>query len=124
MTNFNKVILVGNLTSDPDLRYTSEGLPVGKIRLAVNRRWKARDGEKREETSFFSVKAFGKPAELVSKYLQKGHPILVDGRLHSYSFETEGGERKSIVEVVMEGFQFLPKGGGKREELAATGTDG
>jgi len=124
MSNFNKVILVGNLTRDPELRYTSEGLPVGKLRLAVNRRWKGRDGESKDETCFFNVTAFGQPAELVSKYLQKGHPILVDGRLRSYSYETDKGENRSSVEVVMEGFQFLPRGRSAASDDLRTGTDG
>ena len=107
MSSFNKVILVGNLTRDPELRYTSDGLAVSKMRIAVNRRWTSRQGESKEEACFFNVTAFGRSAETTAKYLQKGHPLLVDGRLRSYRWETENGEKRSDVEVVMERFEFL-----------------
>ncbi len=123
MSNFNKVILIGNLTKDPELRYTGDGTPIGKIRMAVNRRWTSRDGEAKNETCFFNVTSFGRSAELVTTYLKKGHPILVDGRLRSYSYENKEGQTRNSVEVVMEHFQFLPRKD-KDEELPATGTDG
>jgi single-strand DNA-binding protein len=110
MSDFNKVILMGNLTKDPELRFTSDGKAIGKLRLAVNRKWKDKDGEKQNETSFFNITSFGKSAEIVSQYVEKGSPLLIDGRLRSYSYESEGGEKKYGTEVVMDTFQFLPQG--------------
>lgn len=109
MSNFNKVILVGNLTKDPELRYTPEGTALSKLRLAVNRKWRSREGETKEETCFVNVTAFGRSAELVAKYLEKGNPVLVDGRLRSHRWENDKGEARTDIEVIMEGFQFLPR---------------
>ena len=108
MPSFSKVILVGNLTRDPELRYTSEGTPVGKMGVAVNHRYRAKNGENRDEVSFFNVTAFGKTAEIVSKYLTKGAPILIDGRLNQNRYEKDG-EKKSYVQVIMDRFEFLPR---------------
>ena len=108
MASFNKVILVGNLTRDPELRYTSEGTPVGKMGVAVNHRYRSKQGETKEEVSFFNVTAFGKNAEIISKYLTKGEPILIDGRLNQNRYEKDG-EKKSYVQVIMDRFQFLPR---------------
>ena len=111
MSNFNKVILVGNLTRDPELRYTQAGKAVARMRLAVNRRWTNDQGESQEETSFFNVTAFDKQAETVCKYLEKGAPMLVDGRMRSRSYEDAEGNRCESVEVILENFQFLPRKG-------------
>ena len=81
MANFNKVILAGNLTRDPELRYTPKGLAIAKIGLAINRSWKAETGEAKEEVTFVDIDAFGKQAETIGQYLKKGRPILVEGRL-------------------------------------------
>ena len=110
MSDFNKVILMGNLTKDPELRFSSEGKAIGKLRLAVNRKWKSKDGEKQNETSFFNITSFGKAAEIISQYVEKGSPLLVDGRLRSYNYETEDGDTKYGTEVIMDTFQFLPQG--------------
>ena len=109
MASFSKVILVGNLTRDPELRYTSEGTPVGKMGVAVNRRYRSKEGETKEEVSFFNVTAFGKSAEVVSKYLTKGAPIFIDGRLKQSRYENSEGEKRQRVEVIMDRFEFLPK---------------
>lgn len=113
MASFNKVILVGNLTRDPDLRYTPKGMAIAKIGLAVNRRWTADGGEQREETTFVDVDAFGKQAETISQYMRKGSPMLIEGRLRLDQWEDkQTGQKRSRLGVVLEGFQFL--GGGNR----------
>src|SRR5678816_4951609 len=81
MASFNKVILAGNLTRDPELRYTPKGTAVAKIGLAMNRQWKDETGQQKEEVTFVDVDAFGRQAEVISQYLKKGRPILVEGRL-------------------------------------------
>src|ERR1035437_3419426 len=81
MTNFNKVIIAGNLTREPELRYTPKGTAVVKFRLAINRKWKAEDGTEREDVVFVDVNGFGVRAETISQYLKKGDPLLVEGRL-------------------------------------------
>ena len=113
MANFNKVILVGNLTRDPELRYTPANQAVAKLGLAVNRIYTTTDGEKRKEVDFFTVVVWRKQAETCSQYLTKGSPILVEGRLQSRSWETEDGQKRSAVDVVAERVQFL---GGRTEE--------
>jgi len=110
MADFNKVILMGNLTKDPELRFSSDGRAIGKLKMAVNRKWKDKDGETKSEASFFDITAFGKAAEIVSQYVEKGSPLLVDGKLRSYNYENKEGERKYGTEVIMENFQFLPQG--------------
>jgi single-strand DNA-binding protein len=109
MANYNRVILMGNLTRDPELRYTPNGSAVASFAIAVNRRYKV-DNEKREETSFFDIVFFGKPAEIIAEYMKKGRPLLVEGRLQQRRWETDDGQKRSKVEVVGENFQFM---GGK-----------
>ena len=111
MANFNKVILVGNLTRDPELRYTPANQAVAKLGLAVNRIYTTTDGEKRKEVDFFTVVVWRKQAETCSQYLTKGSPILVEGRLQSRSWETEDGQKRNVVEVVAERIQFLSRRG-------------
>lgn len=113
MANFNKVILIGNLTRDPELRVTPSGTSICKFGLAVNRTYTTQDGEKRDETTFVDIDAFGKPAEIISKYMAKGRPILVEGRLKLDQWEDKNtGEKRSRMGVVCENFQFL---GGRGE---------
>jgi len=127
MPNFNKVILMGNLTRDPELRYTPSGSPVCEFGLAVNRSYTS-GGEKREETCFVDVTVWGKRGEVVSRYFSKGRPILVEGRLKYDSWESPEGRRSKLV-VVAENFEFCGgdgKGGGRRaqpEEDTFTGPD-
>lgn len=125
MASFNKVILVGNLTRDPELRYTPKGLAIAKIGLAVNRVWKNEAGESKEEVTFIDVDSFGKQAETIAHYLKKGSPLLVEGRLRLDQWDDkQTGQKRSKLGVVLEGFQFL--GGGKGAEASvgprATGT--
>lgn len=116
MPSFNKVILIGNLTRDPELRYTPKGTAVAKIGLAVNRSWKdAESGEMREEVTFIDVTAFGRQAETVAQYVKKGRPLMIEGRLKLDTWEDKTThEKKSKLGVVMESFQFLD-GGQSRE---------
>jgi single-strand DNA-binding protein len=111
MANFNKVILAGNLTRDPELRYTPKGLAIAKLGLAINRTWKNETGETKEEVTFVDVDAFGKQAETIGQYLKKGRPILVEGRLRLDQWDDkQTGQKRSRLGVVLEGFQFLDSG--------------
>ena len=107
MANFNKVLLIGNLTRDPQLSYLPSQTAVVDFGLAVNRRWKSRDGENRDETCFIDCRAFGRQAETVNKYLSKGRPILVEGRLTFDSWTAQDGTRRSKHRITVENFQFL-----------------
>ena len=113
MASFNKVILVGNLTRDPELRYTPKGMAIAKIGIAVNRVWTNEAGEKKEEVTFVDVDVFGRTAENVGQYMRKGRPILIEGRLRLDQWDDkQTGQKRSRLGVVLEGFQFL--GGGNR----------
>jgi single-strand DNA-binding protein len=108
MANFNKVILMGNLTRDPELRYTSKGTAIAKIGLAVNRVWTSESGEKREEATFVDVDVFGRTAENVGQYMRKGSPILIEGRLRLDQWDDkQTGQKRSKLGVVAETVQFL-----------------
>jgi single-strand DNA-binding protein len=114
MANFNKVILVGNVTRDPELRYTPKGVAIAKIGLAVNRTWRTDTGESREEVTFIDIDAFGKQAETLGQYIKKGSPLLVEGRLKLDQWDDkQTGQKRSKLGVIVEGFQFL---GGPRSE--------
>jgi single-strand DNA-binding protein len=108
MASFNKVILVGNLTRDPELRYTPKGTAIAKIGLAVNRVWTNEAGEKKEEVTFVDVDVFGRTAENVGQYMRKGRPILIEGRLRLDQWDDkQTGQKKSKLGVVAETVQFL-----------------
>lgn len=108
MANFNKVILVGNLTRDPELRYTPKGTAIAKIGIAINRNWTTETGEKREEVTYVDVDAFGKQAELIGQYFKKGRPILMEGRLKYDTWDDkQTNQKRSKLGVVMESFQFI-----------------
>jgi len=116
MASFNKVILAGNLTRDPELRYTPKGTAVARLGIACNRKWKSETGEMKEEVTFVDVDAFGKQAETIGQYLKKGRPILIEGRLRYDTWEDkQSGQKKSKLGVVLESFQFLDSGGGRGE---------
>jgi len=113
MANFNKVILAGNLTRDPEVRYTPKGTAIAKLGMAINRTWKTDTGETKEEVTFVDVDAFGRQAEVISQYLKKGRPILVEGRLKLDQWDDkQTGQKRSRLGVVLEGFQFLDSGRG------------
>jgi single-strand DNA-binding protein len=108
MANFNRVILVGNLTRDPELRYTSKGLAIAKIGLAVNRAWKTETGELKEETTFVDIDLFGRTAEIAGQYLKKGNPALIEGRLKLDTWDDkQTNQKRSKLTVVGESLQLL-----------------
>jgi single-strand DNA-binding protein len=107
MASLNRVFLIGNLTRAPELRYTPSGTAVSDLRLAVNRQYQTQGGERREETCFLTVVVWGKQAEASAQYLDRGSPVLVEGRLQTRDWETKDGQRRSVVEVVAERLQFL-----------------
>ncbi len=109
--NFNKVILAGNLTRDPELRFTPKGTAICKIGLAINRKWNSESGEAKEEVTFVDVDAFGKQAETIGQFLKKGRPILVEGRLKLDQWDDKTtGQKRSRLGVVLDSFQFLDSG--------------
>lgn len=108
MTGFNKVILIGNLTKNPELRYTPSGTPVTSFGLAVNRRFK-QAADLKEEVCYIDIVVFGKQAEHCGQYLSKGSGVIVDGRLQQRRWETEDGQKRSKHEVVANSITFLPK---------------
>ena len=98
---------MGNLTRDPEMRVTPNGHSICKLGLAVSRTFSTRDGERREETAFVDIDAFGKQAEVIAKYMRKGRPIMVEGRLKFDQWESNEGQKRSKLGVVLENFQFL-----------------
>lgn len=117
MANFNKVILMGNLTKDPDLRYTPSGAPVCNFDLAVNRSYTTQSGEKKDEVCYITIVVWGKQAESCGEYLHKGRPALVEGHLQQRSWETPDGQKRSKYEVVAERVLFV----GARKESGGDG---
>jgi len=117
MANLNRVILIGRLTHDPELKYTPSGTARTRFQIAVNSRWRDRQGNLQEETTFVHIVVWGAQAENCVNYLAKGQQVAVEGRLRIGTFQTEEGEKRKITEVVARNVQFL--GGGKREELEA-----
>lgn len=119
MSNFNKVILAGNLTRDPELKYTPKGSAVASFGLAINRKWTTESGEKREEVTFVDITAFGKTAEVIEKFFTKGKPMLMEGRLKLDSWDDKAtGAKRSKLGVVLESFSFI--GGDKSESAPRT----
>ncbi len=119
MASLNKIFLIGNLTKDPELRYTPNGVGVVNLRVAVNRKYRDRtSGDLKEETCFITVTAWDKQAEACNQYLSKGSPIFVEGTLQSRSWETTDGQKRNTIEVRAERVQFLGStrdSGGKSE---------
>ncbi len=110
MANFNRVILLGNLTRDPELRTTPKGTSVCQFGMAVNRVYRTGDsGETQEETTFVDLEAWGKQAEIISKYVSKGNPLFVEGRLKFDSWESKEGEKRSKLKVIVENMQLMPR---------------
>ena len=107
MASYNKVILVGNLTRDPQLSYLPSQTPVVEFGLAVNRRWRAQDGQQREDVCFIDCRTMGKSAETLNQYVKKGQPILIEGRLEFDTWQSQDGQRRSKHRVFVERFQFL-----------------
>jgi len=109
MANYNRTLLMGNLTRDPELRYIATGSAVTNLRLAVNRTYKNQSGELKEEVTYVNIVVWGKQAENCAEYLAKGSPIFVEGRLQSRQWETEDGQKRSVLEVVADRVQFLER---------------
>jgi len=107
MASYNKVLLMGNLTKDPELRYTPQGSAVVNLRMAVNRKYKDKNQELKEEVCFITAVVWNKQAETCNQYLHKGSAIFVEGRLQSRSWEDNAGQKRNVIEVRAERVQFL-----------------
>src|SRR3990167_2683233 len=118
MANLNKVLLIGNLTRDPELRYVPSGTAVATFTIAVNRVYKSQTGEKKEDTSFIRIVAWGRRAEVCGEYLSKGSPVFVEGRIQSRNWETQDGQKRSTIEVIADNVQFL-RGGPEKSQSAS-----
>lgn len=112
MANYNRVILAGNLTRDPQLSYTPSNTPVVEFGMAINRRWRSQDGEQKEETCFVDLRAYGRSAETINQYMSRGRPILIEGRLQYQQWTAQDGSKRSRHMVIVDTFQFL---GGPRD---------
>ena len=135
MANVNKVILIGNLTRDPEVRHTPKGTAVTDIGLAVNRQYASDQGDKREETTFVDITLWGRQAELAGEYLSKGRQVYIEGRLQMDSWEDKNsGQKRSKLKVVGETMQFIggrndggggaPSGGGRSNNYSSQGSSG
>jgi len=113
--SLNKVFLIGNLTADPELQYTSGGTARTRFSVAINRQYKDREGQLKEDVTFVPIIAWGSQAENCANYLSKGRSVAIEGRLRIYKFETDEGDKRSITEVVAQNVQFL--GGAQRERV-------
>ncbi|UCD76658.1 MAG: single-stranded DNA-binding protein [Phycisphaerales bacterium] len=125
MANYNKVLLIGNLTRDVELKYTPANQAVANIGLAVNRRYKTAEGEQREETTFVDCEAWGRTAEVMNQYLAKGRPVFIEGRLKLDTWTDKDGGKRSKHRVVVENFQFIDsRGGGESSPPAGSAAHG
>jgi len=121
MASLNRVLLIGNLTRDPELRYIPSGTAVAKFGVAVNREYTDKtSGEKKENTCFVDITVWGRQAETCNQYLSKGRPVFIEGRLEYSTWETKEGDKRNKLEVVAERVQFL---GGRREEPVRSGAE-
>lgn len=116
MANFNKVILLGNLTRDPQLSYLPSNMPVIEFGMAINRRWKGQDGQMKEEVCFVDCRCYGRSAETINQYVKKGRPLLVEGHLRFDAWETKEGQKRSRLWVIVDQFQFIDS---RRDESGA-----
>ncbi|MBI4231333.1 MAG: single-stranded DNA-binding protein [Planctomycetes bacterium] len=119
MANYNKVMLMGRLTRDPELRYTKGGKAVAEFSLAINSTFKTREGEKREEATFIDITVWERQAETCAEYLSKGRPVFVEGRLELDKWESKEGEKRSKLKVVATHVQFLGGPGGAKAGAGA-----
>lgn len=111
MANYNKVLLMGNLTRDPELKRTSSDMAVAQVSIAVNRQYKDRNGEQVKETTFVDCEAWGRTAEVIAQYLSKGKPVFVEGRLKLDQWQDKDGNNRSKLKVVIEKFEFIDSKG-------------
>lgn len=123
MANLNKVMLMGNLTRDVEMRAVREGSSVGKFALAINRNYTLASGEKREEVTFIECEAWGKTAEIIAKYVTKGRPLFVEGRLKQDTWTDKDNNKRTAIKVVVENFQFIggPREGGSQQSYSGDG---
>ena len=117
----NKVMLIGRLGHEPEMRYTPSGRPLTKFQLAVNRSWKSADGEKKTETEWFNVVTWGKLAEICNQYLTKGQQVYIEGRLHTRQWQDEEGSNHSSVEVIAKEMLMLNSKSGEQDSEPAEG---
>ena len=120
MAGYNRVVLVGNLTRDPQLSYTPQNTPICKFGIATNRKWRDRDGNTQDEVCYVDCTLFGRGGEVFNQYMSKGRPVLVEGRLQFQQWTAQDGQKRSKHEVVVENFTFL---GGGRGEGGAPGAE-
>ena len=120
MASYNKVLLMGNLTKDPELRYTPQGAAVANLRMAVNRRYRDKNQELKEEVCFITAVVWNKQAETCNQYLHKGSSLFVEGRLQSRSWEDNTGAKRSVIEVRAERVQFMGTGPAKAQSVQAS----
>lgn len=111
MPSYNKVLLMGNLTRDPELRYLPSNTAVVNIGLAINRRWRNQQGEMQEETTFVDCEMFGRRAEVMNQYLRKGQPVFIEGRLRLDQWEDREGNKRSKLKVIADSFEFIDSRG-------------
>jgi single-strand DNA-binding protein len=117
MAGLNKVMLIGNVGRDPEMRYTANGSAVTTFTVAVNRNYQSQEGERREETDWFEVVTWNKLAELCSQFLQKGRQAYVEGRLHTRSWEGQDGQKRYRTEVIAQTVLFLGSPGGSSNRM-------
>lgn len=115
MASFNRVILAGNLTRDPQLSYTPSNTPVCEFGLATNRKWRDREGGTKEEVCFVDLTAYGRQAEVINQYMGKGRSILVEGRLRFSQWTSKDGQKRNKLDVIVENFTFLGGAPGSRQ---------
>jgi single-strand DNA-binding protein len=119
----HKLIIIGNVGRDPDMRYTPNGQPVTSFSVASNHRYKTASGEQREDVEWFNCQAWGKLAEICNQYITKGQQVYVEGRLKSRTYQTQGGETRFSNDVMVSQFQFLGKRDGQRSSQGDTGEE-
>lgn len=124
MASYNRVILIGNLTRDVEVRHTPSNQAVANFGLAINRKYATSAGERKEETTFVDCEAWGKAGEAMGKYLTKGRPVFVEGRLKLDNWEDKDGSKRSKLKVVVESFQFIDSGGKPKAEATRPSGDG
>lgn len=124
MANLNKVMLIGNLTRDPEIKYTPKGMAIAQLGLAINRNWTNDGGEKQEETTFVDVDLFGRLAEIAGEYLKKGRPVYIEGRLRLESWDDkQSGQKRTKMKVVGEQLQLLGTRDGGGSEAKGGGDE-
>ena len=124
MANLNKVLIIGNLTRDPELRYTPGGTAVANLRMATNRRYKDKSGELKQEVCYLTVVTWDKQAEICNQYLHKGSPLFVEGRLQSRTWDGADGKKRTVLEIRAERVQFLGSGSGVKSDHPAETASG